>query len=46
MDEFHAAVQEGKELSAEKMAELELLVEAEYQGAFARTEAALKEIDK
>ena len=46
MAEFHTAVQEGKELPAEKMAELELLVEEEYQGAFARTEATLKEARK
>ena len=43
MDKFHNAVKEGQNLSTEEMAELEALVNAEYQGAAERAAVILKE---
>jgi len=43
MDKFHHVVKEGQKLSLQEMAELEELVNAEYQGAAERAAAVLKE---
>ena len=46
MDKFHNAIKEGQSLSPEEMAELEALVNAEYQGAAEHAVAILKESSK
>ena len=43
MDKFHNAVKEGESLLPEEMAELEALVNSEYQGAAERAAVILRE---